>query len=694
MYKKLSLAAFIALCSLAQADDENLTRNIEILASKIDGTKTTANAADNVLVFYGDAILKSDSAFFDKNSSLLTLDGNIESMGYAKTKEQTSHMVLNTLTNDTKSDSLFLTNENDIWLYTDSAKKYGNLYFLGHTMLSSCSLKDPLWKMVFDNSVYDDQNQLMKLYSIKLYMGDIPIFYIPYLSFTTNNERKSGLLFPKFGYSGDTGILYEQPIFWAPYLNWDIEFNPQIRSKRSVGIYGTFRFADTPNSSGEFRIGNFSDFDDYYRSHDLRYQNHYGAELLYDSSKLFELPYDFKDGLYINAIYLNDIDYLNLQKSKLEHFGITNFQESRLNYFAQNNDYFALLNAKYFIDTTKESNSDTIQVLPSFEFHKFYDQISILPLYYSADFSFANYYRQRGSTLKRADFTLPFELSQSFFDDYLRITLSEELYVTKLFFGGIASGVNDFSFASNTNKISISSDLTKRYENYTHTLQPSFSYSNLGKTKESPVSYDLIGVEQKKLYTLDLPKEQYKFSLSQYLYDNSSELNFFERLSQVYYPKENYNFSDLEHEFGVNYKNFSISNQLLYSYEFSKFRSIYTNASWHNGDLSLGLSHAYKKDIMDELNQIAVANNINLDTNYKFNKNLSLYGGFSYELDNKNNKFWNIGASYNKDCFGLSLALSKTSYPALTQAGASYTDSINFYIQLKFIPFATLGTSR
>ncbi len=694
MYKKLSLIAFITLSSLAQADDENLTRNIEILASKIDGTKTTANAADDVLVFYGDAILRSDSAFFDKNSSLLTLDGNIESMGYAKTKEQTSHMVLNTITNDTKSDSLFLTNENDIWLYTNSAKKYGNIYFLGHTMLSSCSLKDPLWKMVFDNSTYDDQNQLMKLYGIKLYMLDVPILYLPYLSFTTSNERKSGLLFPKLGYSGDTGAFYEQPIFWAPYANWDIEFNPQVRSKRSIGLYGTFRFADTINSSGEFRIGNFRDFDDYYLSNNLRYQNHYGAELLYDSSKLFDLPFGFKEGLYINAIYLNDIDYLNLQKSRLEHFGITNFQESRLNYFVQNNDYFALLNAKYFIDTTKESNSDTIQVLPSFEFHKFYDQISILPLYYSVDLSFANYYRSNGSTLKRADFTLPFELSKSFFDDYLRITLSEELYVTKLFFGGIASGVNDFSFASNTNKISISSDLTKRYENYTHTLHPSFSYSNLGRTKESPVSYDLIGLEQQQLYTLDLPKEQYKFSLSQYLYDNSSELNFFERLSQVYYPKENYNLSDLEHEFGVNYKNFSISNQLLYSNEFSKFRSTYTNASWRNGDLSLGLSHAYKKDIVDELNQIAVANNLNLDASYKLNQNLSFYGGVSYEIDNENNKYWNIGASYNKDCFGVSLALSKTSAPTLTQAGASYTDSVNFYVQFKFIPFATVGSTR
>lgn len=694
MYKKLSIITFIALSSFVNADDLNATQNIEILATQIDGSKTTANAADNVLVFYRNAVLKADSAFFDKNSSLLTLDGNIESIGYAGTKEQTNHMVLNTLTNDTKSDSLFLTNENDIWLYTDSSKKCGNLYFLGNTMLSSCSLNDPLWKMVFDNSVYDDQNELMKLYGVKLYLWDVPVFYLPYLSFTTNNERKSGLLFPKLGYNGDTGILYEQPIFWAPYTNWDIEFNPQIRSKRSVGLYGTLRFADSPNSNGELRLGGFRDFNDYYEKNDLKYKNHYGIELLYDASKLFDLPLEFKDGFYINAIYLNDIDYINLQKSRMDHFGVTNFQESRLNYFASNNDYYALLTAKYFIDTTKESNADTLQVLPSLEFHKFYDQILTLPLYYSADFAFANYYRTKGSTLQRTDFTIPFEFSKSLFDDYLRITFSEELYATKLFFGGVSSGANDFSFASNTNKISLSSDLTKRYENHTHILQPSFSYSNLGSTKESPMDYASIGLEQQKLYTLDLPKEQYRFSLSQYLYENNSELSFFERLSQIYYPNEDYSAGDLEHEFGVNYQNFNISNQLLYSHEFSKFRSIYTNALWHNDDVSLGVSHAYKKDIIDELNEIAVANNINFDANYKVNKNVSIFGGVSYELDNENSKFWNIGASYNKDCFGLSASLSKTSTPTLTQSGASYNDSINFYIQLKFIPFATVGSSR
>ena len=44
--------------------------------------------------------------------------------------------------------------------------------------------------------------------------------------------------------------------------------------------------------------------------------NHYGIEFNYQSSEVFKkyLPEGFKDGLYVNTTYLNDIDYLTLQK--------------------------------------------------------------------------------------------------------------------------------------------------------------------------------------------------------------------------------------------------------------------------------------------------------------------------------------------------------------------------------------------
>ncbi|MDD5406844.1 MAG: LPS-assembly protein LptD [Sulfurovaceae bacterium] len=694
MHKLLSVAASFFLLSQVGYSDE-LTNNIEFMAGNIDATKTTAAANDDVLIFYDDSVLRSDNAFFDKNTNILVLDGNTESIGYKQIKEQSDHATINVVDKDTTFDNLFLMNENNIWLYTDDATKKGDTYFLGNTLLSSCCIQKPLWKIVFDHSVYDDKAEYMKLYGAKLYMWDMPVFYLPYLGFTTNRERSSGLLFPRFGSSGDQGFIYEQPIFLAYAPNWDIELDPQIRTKRSIGAYATLRFADSADSSGELRIGDFRDFDDYQNSHNLKYQNHYGVELLYDSSKFFDnLPLDFKDGLFINGIYLNDIDYINLQKSKFSHFGVSSFQESRLNYFLNNEDYYAGMNAKYFIDTLKTSNNDTLQILPAVQLHKYYDSVGFLPVYYSADVSLDNYFRPNGTTLRQAEFNLPLEWSTPFLDDYLHLSLSEELYGSKLFFGNVLTGEDNFEFLTNVNKIKLYSDLTKSYHDFIHVIQPSLSYSNLGNTYESPVSFDLLGLEQQKLFSLNLPEVQYQFAFSQYFYDNEMNLKFSQRIMQPYYPNRVYNWGDIYHEIEWNFDNIHFSNIFLYSYEFGKFRSIFTGASWVRDDLSLAMSHAYKKDFQDEINEIAVANNLNLDIGYQVNPKVKVYGGISYELDNEYSKYWHIGTSYTQECFAISASISKNATPMLTQSGPSYNDSLAAYIQLKFIPFATVGSSE
>jgi LPS-assembly protein len=694
MHKFLSVAASFFLIMQAGYADE-LVDNIELMAGDIDASKTTAVANDDVMVFYDDSILRSDHALFDKNTNILTLEGNIESIGYKQTKEQSDRAAISIVNQDTKFDNLFLINENNIWFYTNNASKKGNTYILGNTLFSSCCIQEPLWKIVFDHSAYDEKEEYVKLYGAKLYMWDVPVFYLPYLGFTTNKERSSGLLFPRFGSSGDQGFIYEQPVFLAFAPNWDIELDPQIRTKRSIGGYATLRFADSADSSGEFRIGDFRDFSDYQDSHNLKYQDHYGIELLYNSSKLFDnLPLDFKDGLFINGIYLNDIDYINLQRSKFSHFGVASFQESRLNYFLHNEDYYAGLNGKYFIDTLKTSNSDTLQILPALQFHKYYDSIGVSPVYYSADILLNNYFRSEGATLKQAEFRLPLEWSAPFLNDYLHLSLSEELYASKLFFGSIASGEDDFTFATNVSKIKLYSDLTRSYSDFVHVMQPSLSYSNLGSTYESPVSFDLLGLEQQKLFSMDLPQEQYQFAFSQYFYDNDMNLGFSQRILQPYYPKKKYSWGDLSHDIEWNFEDIHFSNIFLYSHEFEKFRSIFTGASWTSEDLTLAMSHAYKKDFHDELNEIAVANNLNLDIGYQVNPKVKVYGGVSYELDNEYSKYWHIGTSYTQECFAISASISKNATPMLTQSGPSYNDSLAAYIQLKFIPFATIGSSE
>ncbi len=535
-----------------------VTKNnkIEITAKHITATKTEVTARDNVIVYYADSVIKASSAHYNKTTKLLVLDGKIEMIGYQGSKEHSNHMEIYTEKNEVTFDELFLVGENDVWIFSDDVHKKEGNYTLGASVLSSCDVEDPLWKMVFARSHYDTNTSYMKIYDAKVYLWDVPMFYTPYIAFTTHNERSSGLLFPALGYTSNEGFLYEQPIYWAISPSMDLEVNPQIRTSRSLGVYGTFRFVDSAYSSGEIRTGYFKDKQSYVDKYNLPNDSHYGFEFNYESSKVFNnfLPNDFTDGLYINTTYLNDIDYLNLQSSSLTHFGLVPLQESRLNYFAYNNDYYAGVNAKYFIDTRKEDNDDTMQILPSLQLHKYLNHLLWDNLTYSADLHINNLDRKEGATLKQAEFKIPLEFTTSFFDDFLNLSLGEELYYSKFFFGNGDFVHDDFEYYSNIHRVKFFTDLTKKYDGFLHVLQPSLNYIKPGNEHQSPTDASLLSDEQKALFTVGLPEEAYSFSLSQYFYDENMKLKFYQRFTQLYYSKREYELADMSNEMQYNWK--------------------------------------------------------------------------------------------------------------------------------------------
>ncbi|MBS7551994.1 hypothetical protein KII05_11630, partial [Weissella confusa] len=76
--------------------------------------------------------------------------------------------------------------------------------------------------------------------------------------------------------------MYLQPIYVAEYNEWDLEFDPQIRTNRGVGLYSTFRFADSPYSNGYIRSGIFNERSEYQHRENLKNKQHRGIELGYD----------------------------------------------------------------------------------------------------------------------------------------------------------------------------------------------------------------------------------------------------------------------------------------------------------------------------------------------------------------------------------------------------------------------------
>ncbi|MDR1888517.1 MAG: LPS-assembly protein LptD [Zoogloeaceae bacterium] len=77
-----------------------------------------------------------------------------------------------------------------------------------------------------------------------VYFKDVPILYAPYLSFSLNNQRKSGVLAPTFSSSTRTGLDLSIPYYWNIAPNYDATLTPRIMSKRGLQMGAEVRYMD------------------------------------------------------------------------------------------------------------------------------------------------------------------------------------------------------------------------------------------------------------------------------------------------------------------------------------------------------------------------------------------------------------------------------------------------------------------
>jgi len=408
--------------------------------------------------------------------------------------------------------------------------------------------------------------------------------------------------------------------------------------------------------------------------------------------------------LYLNMTLLNDIEYLNLQKSTLSHFGQVPLQESRLNYFLYNDDWYGGLNAKYFIDTRLPSNDTTLQTLPALQFHKYLKSLFLDNLTYSLDLQTRRLDRKEGPTLNQAEFRIPIELNFSLFDDYMHITFGESLYYGRFFFGNDDTLVHDyFQYNSNVHTARLFSDLTKQYDGFIHVLQPSFGYVRPGTESQKPVDFDEVVKDAagndrddiKALFSVGLPEERATFSLNQYFYDEQMNLIFFQRLSQSYYPNRNYTLSEINNEMQYNWGKWQFYNNIYYSFEFDTISESSSRIRLHESDYYVSVSHTYKKLLPDFE---VTANDITMDFRYTLNERFYLNGGLTYSLKESDNadytdlRLWRLGGGYRRDCWSVTAQLSADVIPRATETGSSYTQEYSFLFQLNFIPFVSIGT--
>lgn len=117
-----------------------------------------------------------------------------------------------------------------------------NRFRLFNNTYTTCKPGDNGWYVKTDELALDYDREVAEGKGGTIYFKDAPIFYTPWLSFSLNNQRKSGFLTPTIGNSSVNGLMISAPYYWNIASNMDATFSPRVYSKRGVQLASEFRY--------------------------------------------------------------------------------------------------------------------------------------------------------------------------------------------------------------------------------------------------------------------------------------------------------------------------------------------------------------------------------------------------------------------------------------------------------------------
>jgi len=692
---RLKFLSALLIPIIAVASAQKGAKEVSLYADRFESKDNKIYAYGHIVISYEGNLFMGERAVFDRDRDKIEVFGNAEILGAKGNKITADKIDFEVDKHKIVFKNFFHIAKEDVWIASKDAIKQDNQYRFSNSFISSCSTDKPDWSMHFEKADYNATSKYIKLDDVKLYVKDTPILYAPYLAFSLNRERSSGFLMPKFRFSGDEGFVYNQPYFWAISKSMDLEFDPQIRTKRGAGLYATFRFADSPDSYGEIRSGYFKDKSSYTDEHHLKYSSHYGLEALYQSSNFLKSykPEGYRDGLYINLDLFNDIDYLTLQYDDMFHFENTSrYKESRFNYFLYNEKNYFGISSRYFIDTTLTDNGSTLQELPTFQYHKFSQTFWNEHLNYSIDINVKNYYRQDGITAYRAAFALPLSFHTSLFGGYADFSIEEELNGRGTDFSEDIANHSKYYALTLNHSIELSSQLLKAYQSGIHTMILSVGYTDSSFLKEGDLKYSDLEEHFKHDFSLDpLTERRVSISMHHFWESNGGDLKIDYLLRGDYYPGIDSQWSLLRQEIHLDYKRWNYFS--LYTYSFQKNETLeFSNRVSYSSDIyRFSLDYTWKKDYLaSELWQ----KELKFDLRYKYSEKISAYGAFTYDMYKHYDKDWEVGIMYDRKCWNMQVLFRQEITPVLRNNGAGSIRDNSVMFRFNLVPFGGSGLNK
>lgn len=116
---------------------------------------------------------------------------------------------------------------------------------------STCVGDSPAWRLEVGQLDLDENASVGVARDARIYLGSIPVAWLPQFSFPLDSERKSGFLAATYGLSGNRGLDIQVPYYLNLAPNYDATITPRVMTKRGVLFNGQARYIfDTPFGTG------------------------------------------------------------------------------------------------------------------------------------------------------------------------------------------------------------------------------------------------------------------------------------------------------------------------------------------------------------------------------------------------------------------------------------------------------------
>ncbi len=664
---------------------------VDLYGTNVDANGSIVTATGNPVARYQDQIISADKLSYDRNTSIMEATGKVNVFKGGEYYSISDYSRANLLDDTRYSTPYFaIDHSTGLWMSTSEAQGCKNDIDLASGSVSGCDSADPLWRIRFTSADYNTEKMWVNLYNARLEIADVPVFYLPYFGYPTDTRRRSGLLIPTMGLSGSEGFYYLQPIYFAPQNWWDLELRPQIRTSRGSGMYSDFRFVDTLSSQGSIGMGYFKEKTDYASKNDLAHIKHYGYDVHYRHTaplrEWFDLDLEGESGLYVDGKWMNDVDYLNMQKSDETQSVTANQIMSRINFYYSGEDNYLGTYFKHYQYLNVNNNGETIQTLPTLHYHRYLKSFLDDYLLISGDATATHYYRPNGKRAIEGNFNIPLTLQTSLLDDYIDVSYTANASAKVIGFyangrdGETGSMYNPGKYAQLDHTVNVGSTLVKSYDNnLTHVLNPYVSYTAAG-ARYYDGYYQVYHSNQEcipgntnpacEYYSLNDPSDTLSLGVNNYMFKNGTQL-FVDRLSQNFrYDNQGSYYGELQNELEWQISQvISFYNQTAFNHDRNRVTKEQNTIRYNNGIVSTGLSHYYSDQLRN--NSTVYASYWTADAAYRYNSHYQLFGNVAYDYHTSLLKRGEVGVLYSQRCFDLGVRYVQNRRPVLTNTYAS-----------------------